>query len=304
MASKTFVNITQEECKYYYPKIVANSNRKWEAASYIAKKGDYGTAVSLATISVEELVKALLLSFDAIGFRFRKIRGIDTVFRNHRIRHFLSYLMFLIGVVGDDFKNFFVKFENQPERLQVLLAQLKENQDAVEELVIPYILERIKLIDSERAWFAQVDVFRQNGFYSDLSDSFSDPIDISQQDYTELIRRFQMVRNACLFLMAYAKQQRKDDETTIIDLRNTFNRLNAYKRIAKLLKHVKATDKKDPFTLFASYFAPKLEEMITNGFRPTPQNTGLAAHSPNPADGRAGVQECDARGDATGRESR
>lgn len=62
------------------------------------------SACSFAIISTEELVKAFIVFWDGQGFNFRKIKGMSTIFRNHRIRYFILFLLYVMGLLNDELR--------------------------------------------------------------------------------------------------------------------------------------------------------------------------------------------------------
>jgi AbiV family abortive infection protein len=253
MNYRTFTNISQEECQQYYPKTLENAQRKWQASEDIAASGDYGTAVSLAIVSIEELVKTVILSLDSNGFRFRKIRGVETLFRNHQIRYFVSYLMFIINIIGEEFVSIIKKYVDNPEQFEIDFKNIKDDEEAFYKRIEPYLKEKIKMVKTELDWFAKIDLFRQDGFYSDFQDVYKDPIHISHEQYLEVIGRLRKVRMSCLMVIEFNKTNDSSSETMVM-VQNSLNKANAYNNIAGLLKIVKTADRKDPFFLVRKYY--------------------------------------------------
>src|SRR4051812_38270732 len=101
MSSKTFLTIPKKECLEVYKTILKNSDNKWESGKKLADIGDFGGATSFALISVEELIKALIVFLDGKGFEFRSLKGIDTFFKNHKIRYIIAYAMFAMNLFTD-----------------------------------------------------------------------------------------------------------------------------------------------------------------------------------------------------------
>jgi len=113
MSSKTFVTISKNECLTVYRNVLEHSDQKWESGKQLAKINDFGGATSMAIISVEELVKSLIIFLDGKGFEFRSIKGISTLFDNHQIRYLLAYTMFAMGLFGDELMKFLKKNSRQ-----------------------------------------------------------------------------------------------------------------------------------------------------------------------------------------------
>src|SRR5579859_8076673 len=89
-------------------------DQKWNSAIMLAKSEDYGGAVSLLIISIEELIKSIILFMDGKGFEFRNVKGINTFFRNHQIRYIIAFVMFAMNIIGEDLVKFILKIRENP----------------------------------------------------------------------------------------------------------------------------------------------------------------------------------------------
>lgn len=194
MSSKTFLTISKAECATVYKDVLENSDKKWEGSRALANVSDYGGATSYAIISIEEMMKAILLSFDGNGFKFRQVRGMQSLFHHHYIRYLLAYAMFVINVFGDDLKILLSTFRNDPEGLEKLMMDIMNNDATVNRSLNRYAVTKMWQLTEEFKWFAKLDVFRQEGFYVDYEEQLKTPIKISEEDYNGLVERLGKVR--------------------------------------------------------------------------------------------------------------
>ncbi|HLO59215.1 MAG TPA: AbiV family abortive infection protein [Bacteroidales bacterium] len=251
--SKTFLTISKKECLSVYRDILENSEKKWTAASKLAEIGEFGSATSMAIISVEELIKALILFFDGKGFDFRSIKGINVIFRNHKVRYFIAFAMFVVSVLGDDLLKFISEIRKNPKKLVTLLDKLKALHGYIEDYLKPYVEKKIGVFKEEFIWFSNVDIFRQDGFYCDYKEQLKNPIKITNEDYLKVIQRLERVRKiGIVFIDSF----NLEDEHTVSQLkitRHDFKRKKIYYQIGEALNLLRET-KLSPFDLARQCF--------------------------------------------------
>lgn len=100
------MTIPRAECNIAYKEILLNSNQKWKTSELIAQSGDYSSALSFAIISTKELVKAFIVFLDGQGFSFRNIKGMQNIFCNHRIRYFILFFFYIMGLFNEELQLF------------------------------------------------------------------------------------------------------------------------------------------------------------------------------------------------------
>ncbi|NOT91646.1 AbiV family abortive infection protein [Ferruginibacter sp.] len=131
MEGKTFLNISRKECLIVYNDILENSDRRWESGMVLAKNGDFGLGISASIISIEELIKAIIVFLDGNGFDFRKSKGIDSFFRNHEIRYVIAYFIFIISLAGDELKKIIKKMNDNPEHVNNLIKGMRDDKNFI-----------------------------------------------------------------------------------------------------------------------------------------------------------------------------
>lgn len=194
MASKTFLTISKKECSTVYKNILDNSDKKWESGKKLADTGEYGGATSLAIISIEELVKGLIVFIDGQGFDFRRVKGMKSIFENHQIRYLIAFSMFVMGLAGEELVKLVQSFKGRPQELTTLMNKIKTDKEFLRTTGTRYVLKKLVVLKNEFDWFSRVDIFRQDGFYCDYDEQLKNPISITEEDYRHVISRLEKVR--------------------------------------------------------------------------------------------------------------
>lgn len=194
MADKSFITIPQSECITAYKDILNNSDKLWDSAKALSGDQHYGYAISMHIISIEELVKALLVFFDGNGFEFRKIKGINIFFKNHQIRYVISYLMFIMSIFGEEIKKFILKIKEEPGMMMSIHQEMKADENYFEKKLKYYFFRKLVLLKKEFHWFSTIDKLRQNGLYFDFDKENNNPLNISAEEYDQILSRLNKVR--------------------------------------------------------------------------------------------------------------
>lgn len=235
MSDKTFMTISKKECLITYKGILKNSDTKWESGLVLAERKDFGVAISLAIISVEELIKSLLVFFDGIGFKFRSIKGINTLFENHQIRYLIAFAMFVMGSFGEDIMDLVKTLRNDPQKIGLIL---KDKTHYMNDL-IPYIQKKFQSLKDEFEWFSNIDFIRQNGFYCDFEDQLINPIEISEDDYKQVAIRLNKVRIIGKSTIEAINDPNLNLNGHLNLLKNNLKESNAYAEMSKMLASIK-----------------------------------------------------------------
>jgi AbiV family abortive infection protein len=240
MAGNNFLNIPIEECNTAYKKILSNSEATWENADVLANASKYGNAISIHIISIEELIKSLIVFFDGQGFNLRKISGIQIFFKDHKIRHLISYVLFAMGILGDDMIAFLKKCKDNPQKLIALHKEWVNDPGAMERYKF-YILRKFILFREEFEWFARMEFMRQEGFYSDFSGDIKSPLQITKADYDEVIKRMQKVRIAAMWLITSFQNADQSTLDHIQKLKEDFSKKETIEKISAALLNIRKT---------------------------------------------------------------
>ena len=245
MTNKTFHNIPSNECLEVYYEIMDNANSKWRSAVLLVESKDYGSAVSLAVISTEETIKALVIFIDSLGFNFRRIKGMDIIFNHHRLRYALAYIIFAVSLFGDDLKKLALDIRDNPTKVKIYMDEISDDINLfLKRRLRKYAIRKLIQFRRELKWFSKMDVFRQDGFYCDYQDYLKNPIRITKENCNELMVRLTKVRETvnsfCLTL------QLEDINKQLDNLRIDFIKKGYYNDIAVSIKNMKI-NRSDPF---------------------------------------------------------
>lgn len=246
MENKTFLNISTDECLTVYKKILVNSNKCWESGKMLAKNENYGLGISTSIISIEELIKAIIVFLDGKGFEFRQSKGIESFFRNHEIRYLIAYFIFIIALTGDELKKAFKKINDNPNKVSELVKSMREDKDFFEKKFGYYLRRKVVILKQELNWFSKIDLFRQRGFYCDYNNKLESPINVLKEDYEEVIIRLQRVRNAGIDFLEQLSKNETDSSTQVEQLKAEFKEKKLYEKITRGLELIKKSKNK-PF---------------------------------------------------------
>jgi AbiV family abortive infection protein len=244
MANRNFANLSSSDCLKIYESILKNSDTKWESAKKIAKS-DYGSATSLAIISVEESIKALVICMDGNGFEFRRVKGMDAFFHRHQVRYLVAFAMMLLNILSEELMKLITHLRSKPGELQVWTKQLKENS-FFNFRVKFYLLRKALALRREFKWFSKIDLFRQDGFYSDYQDELKSPLQVTKKDYEGLMLRMEKVRLATKALIDYVSHPTAEQGNSFDDLKAFLKNENVYDKIGESLTSIRSS-RENPF---------------------------------------------------------
>ncbi len=252
MSEKTFSTISKKECATVYKEILINSNKKWNAAEKLAEIGDFGGAISLSIISIEELIKSLLIYLDGKGFEFRNVAGMDVFFKNHQIRYIIAYIMLVVSLFGEDIIKHLLDFRENSAKYLTIKEEVTK-PDFIEAKMKYYILRKFVQMKRELEWFSKVDKLRQNGFYSGYDNKLFSPVDLGAEDYKEVVKRLAKVRFVGNEFIKSIEMGGEHIQKIVSDSRRDFKRNKHYAKIEKALKNI-TKQRESPFDLFKKIF--------------------------------------------------
>jgi AbiV family abortive infection protein len=253
MSSKRFPDLSEEECMAEYPAIIDQAEKHWSTALLVAEAHqNYGLGISTMIISMEELIKAMILFADAHGFEFRKVKGMALIFRNHQIRYLIMYIGFIMGIFGDELKKLMLHIIKDPRRWLEISRLIKNNDSEEQKKLTNYVFRKFVVLRSEYRWFKKIDALRQSGLYSDFNDSLKRPSDLSKEDFDYVLERLGKVKTICLaFIDAITNIPDPQVLKVLDDLRADTKAAKRYDQLASWLVILKK-HKYDAFTAFHS----------------------------------------------------
>lgn len=241
MNNKSFINISQSECLIEYKNILINSNHKWETSKILADVKDYGAAISHAIISTEELIKSIVLLLDSNKFQFRN--SMPSIFKDHNLRHFISYGMLILNVFSEDLFKFISEARENPEKTFNTLSAFFENEKSIQLKAKFYLFKKIILLRKEFRWFSKLEKSRQSGFYYDFIDIPLNPITITEQNYIEVHSRLDKVRKIGLIAIDVLTNQDESFSEQLEQLKKDFKNKKYYENISNVIIKAKKKNK-------------------------------------------------------------
>jgi AbiV family abortive infection protein len=243
MENRSLLNISSKECLEVYQEVLLNAERLWQTGETLKEAGVYSQAISSSIISIEELIKALVLVLDGSGFEFRNAKGVGRFFTDHKIRHFTAFLLSGLYVFGDDALTFFLAAKKNPLKLLSLTALMKLDREQFDLKVKAYFQKRLGFLLEELDWFADMEKMRQNGFYYDYANN---PLTIDESKYMETIEKLQRVRKAGLLLINSYSKIESENMDAFKGMLKSLKQNEIYKHLSTaILKTGK--NKADPF---------------------------------------------------------
>ncbi len=252
MYSKSFTNLSRNECVEQSGILYQNSKAKWESAIAISENGtDYGAAISLAIISIEELVKALILYLDGVGFEFRKIKGVSAILnKNHEVRYFIAWGIFAGSFLVEETLRIYNK-ANSDNKFAEMLRNLNGDSSFIN--VKYFAFRRLVLLRNHFNYFEKLDVIRQDGFYTDYRNQLKSPLFLTLEDYksaTQGLGKLYLIGISTFESFAHNKNQPQTDlEQRII---KKIKEEHWYEKIEIALSVIRR-NKKSPFEALREY---------------------------------------------------
>jgi AbiV family abortive infection protein len=252
------MTISKNECLSVYSEILKNSDKKWQSGIKLADNKDFGGAISLAIISNEELIKALIVFFDGHAFKFRRVKGINALFKNHQLRYLIAYTMFAIGSLAEDIVRLVKELRKEPTLIDKIIHTFTNDRAQFESWIFEYLQHKLNTLGKEFDWFSRIDMFRKDGFYCDFRDYLKNPVEITELDYQHAFIRLNLVRNLGMSLIDSINDQNPVLSEALNSLKSNFIKYDYYTKVSTLLAVLK--NKWDnPFEIIKSYILENVD---------------------------------------------
>ena len=240
-------NISPQLCLKVYPKILSNADKTFSAAVLLKDNGFYGSAIPVATASLEEFIKAIILQMDGLGFDFRNTPGTHRFFNDHVIRHVTAGILLCVYVVGKDLLDLLNSMIADPLRLAAFTLN-EANLETMATRLKGYVQRKAGEMKSEYRFFTQIENMRQLGFYCEYPDGLHSPEMISKDQCEKTFEKFEKIRRIIKeFSNAMAQKDQKEEVQRMILLlkENQF-----YQKLAEQLSGVRSETLFDRFDEF------------------------------------------------------
>jgi len=230
-------NISPLDCQKVYPKVFANADRTFLAAELLKTNGFYGQAIPVATASLEEYIKAIILQLDGLGFEFRNTKGISRFFTEHTIRHVMAGILLGVYALGKDIVDALQKAFSDPVQFALFVLRMSNLERFTEDLQ-GYIRAKATEMKTELPFFLRMEDSRQLGFYCEYPDGLHTPDGVSASECTETFEKVEKIRTVIIQFsqaMAQKDQQQQIGEMIAILKENHF-----YQQLSEQLSGVKS----------------------------------------------------------------
>jgi AbiV family abortive infection protein len=249
MAKNNFMTIPRTECNIAYKEILLNSDQKWKTSELIAQYGDYSSALSSAIISTEELVKAFIVFLDGQGFSFRNIKGMHNIFRNHRIRYFILFFLYVMGLFNEEIQKLMTTVIRRPPSVLSRYSESKIWKKKFQVNIEKYILQKTQQLQLEIERFSTLDAIRQASFYTDYDGNLKSPATFTKEDFEIFQSRLYLARFTGEGIINSFINADVDTMKSIERLKMDCVKKGYYKKIEEAFKYM--NDKRlDPFEAF------------------------------------------------------
>lgn len=260
MSTNSFFSVPREELLKFYPAIKSNSQSQYNVGLKLAAEGNNGPAISHLLISTEEMIKALIVVLDAKGFNFRNIKGMNVFFKNHEIRFFVGYLIFIMTLFGEDLVKAMSKMREDPKSIN--LHALYFDKPRLNLKLKWYFLRKFIVINKEMHWFSKAEVFRQNGFYVDMKGDLVSPLKLTDKEFNEAKERLEKINKSTQSLIDTYLCEDPLLQSEIEKVKKIFEADNLYKKIEEELEN-KRKGKQTFFEIFNNSFLSDIRGSIT-----------------------------------------
>ena len=244
------MSLSKDECLIACEALVFNAKSKFDEAELLAKNDSFGTASSLMITSMEESIKALVLSLDACGFQFRsKVNGIKTIFSQHGLRYHFALILSLVSVFYKDFKKF----------NELIIANYNfANYRLDSTKIIRWFRIKIHTIQNEIEWFEKIASHRENGLYIDIQSDMIDPRNISSHEYSVVAQRVKRTQILVDYMVTIAQEE--ESLIRFKDIQKQFFSEKWYSKIGEIAIQVNK-NKGPKFEVIKDFFN-EIEEMF------------------------------------------
>ncbi|MCK0190452.1 AbiV family abortive infection protein [Arenibacter sp. F20364] len=181
---KKFIDITSSESIDLHKPIFENARKLHNDAILLATyKSSYSTATSLLILSLEELVKAVLVLLHSQGYRIYELEDSKKFFFDHKIRHQL------IQIIEAGLGFFEVSNVWKNRRKNTLVNKKSSKTGLIIKGLLDIIVSAHPILNSQKRIekLREFNTMKNNGFYVDYRDKLLTPIEtVDKNDFNEV----------------------------------------------------------------------------------------------------------------------
>lgn len=240
MKEKNLMTLSRKECLAVYKDILIKAKEKFDSAEILAKSKKFDSATALLIVGNEDLLKAFILYLDGIGFQFRSVKGMKSLFENHKLRYLLALILSFLIIFERDLKKaliFYVRFPFLLKRAHDKYGDsFGFDSQNFEARVERYFQNKLSQIKVEVTFFSKVEQTRQHGLYSDFQDG--KVITIDELEYKTFYEKISSLNSTIYGLIdAFGSKDPTAKELVIDRLKKDFSN-SYYKHLEKLLNTI------------------------------------------------------------------
>lgn len=176
------MNIADHQTWEGFCKSVSNARELRNSSKILADAGQYGHALSMSILSIEESMKAIGL-LDS----FAKVSELETdlskYFKSHKFKQSNAHSLFMLKYMFDDFISEMLAIESDSSiRKEDYSSTLVKR---VTGKINSWIDRGHKPLDEMKAWYDGAERLKQQGFYIDfIQGKWSDPNQFGKEDFS------------------------------------------------------------------------------------------------------------------------
>jgi AbiV family abortive infection protein len=210
--TKTFLNLSREECNVIHSKILDNGHVLLGTAQTSALQSNFGLALSITILGAEEYLKGMILYFYSIGINVFSIKELRGVLSKHRNRHESACLLEFLSITKR-----FIPLESKREKVKRktgFLESLVELAKTASELSDDFS----KMVDNVE-WWDKADDYKKRGIYVDFNGELLLPSSITKDEYEAGCNIVTDLLNSCGSIkVAFERMDDKALNTTISNI--------------------------------------------------------------------------------------
>jgi AbiV family abortive infection protein len=240
-SDKQLFNISPKECLRLYPLVWQNSRDNSRAAKVLAANDLYGQGTALAMISMEEMIKCVILALDGNGFNFRSAKGVSRFFKEHNIRYYTGLLLMVASVFGEDVLTYIETVVKNPAELIALDKRFKVEGE-MEKAALGWLRRNLLKIMEIMPFFSSMDKNRQRGFYCDYVELFQSPSDVTEKQYLVTVEILEKVNKVAALIIGMLESTDPEIRKHIASTVNQFKEKKVYEKIAGMIGGMRTDD--------------------------------------------------------------
>lgn len=221
---KGLLELKKTEANRLFKELHSNASVLIETGQFAAQKENFGVAVSLSILGVEEFVKSIVIYLHSSGINIFKIKELQHIFHKHKRKHEFAILLEVLVIIEAFFPN-----ENKQKTVKNRDSRRIKSTDKV---IIFFdqvleVLEPVIKLNEHIEWWDRADNMKNMGFYVDFrNESVKSPTRISKQEYDKAIHIADELRNRFRVLKIMFERYYLDNSQIVRQINEGIDLLN------------------------------------------------------------------------------